>query len=517
MDFLASHSAQPLLTPSSASLRRAGPPFLVAAAVPPRPSAGALAGAARAGMWPSTTDTRLDAEVDAWNKWVPGMSVLVWYSADDVWHERLLIWPGLKGGWQVLTPEDDFYLEVLLPDGSGDVARVIALPDNNSLPVELVEQAYMFAAYPGQDRFKALLQYGKKEVDAYYGPRSVGLQAPAMVLTPRGVRKPLADFFGGSFLTRQLRVKKNPLAVGILVEPVPTGPHGVPPPAGSPSGISSWPNAFRWQLPHLGSSSTDRGRGLPMYHRFRNDLQSCVDDPDVSPVLTTEREEKFEGRGVPMHHRFRDDLQSCVDNPDSDATSPVNTGTWPCSRCGKAGHDRDNCWVLQMLKSDEPSGPSSSHLLAGTLTKGGTSSAKKIVTSAPFEEAYVRAYQKGAVSADERMSGKEGPVETYTSYWKKTPPLCEVCGTYAKVPFAWCRICQQERVRHHGRCCPARFSSCPSSSEAAEQAQPACDKAASDEAAAAATSGSLPAGSKGTKGKPTKRGKPLLAPAPEDP
>ena len=51
-----------------------------------------------------------------WKSRFPGHRVLVWYDDDNVWHERLLLWPygdaGLRG-WLIETPDGDVYDEEL--------------------------------------------------------------------------------------------------------------------------------------------------------------------------------------------------------------------------------------------------------------------------------------------------------------------------------------------------------------------------------------------------------------------
>ena len=66
-----------------------------------------------------------------WNSRLPGHRALLWYDDDNVWHERLLLWP--LGGharrrWVIQTPDGDMYSEVFrVGDG---VARVRALHDD---------------------------------------------------------------------------------------------------------------------------------------------------------------------------------------------------------------------------------------------------------------------------------------------------------------------------------------------------------------------------------------------------
>ena len=44
---------------------------------------------------------------------LPGDSVFVWYDGDDVYHERLLLWPVRDELWVVRPPDDAVYLEAL--------------------------------------------------------------------------------------------------------------------------------------------------------------------------------------------------------------------------------------------------------------------------------------------------------------------------------------------------------------------------------------------------------------------
>ena len=49
---------------------------------------------------------------------IPGRAIGVWYSDDDVWHERLLLYPtAIAGLWWIRTPDGDVYEEQV--DASG--------------------------------------------------------------------------------------------------------------------------------------------------------------------------------------------------------------------------------------------------------------------------------------------------------------------------------------------------------------------------------------------------------------
>ena len=98
---------------------------------------------------PSAAHPRHDDEaVVFWSARMPGHRVLVWYSDDDVWHERLLLWPSrditgrrTRDRWVICTPDRDVYEEDL--DQHHDVVYVVRLADDGSRPY-LAEDIYAF-------------------------------------------------------------------------------------------------------------------------------------------------------------------------------------------------------------------------------------------------------------------------------------------------------------------------------------------------------------------------------------
>ena len=42
---------------------------------------------------------------------LPGQIAVVWYSDDNVYHERLMVWKVTDTKWYVLTPDGDLYAE----------------------------------------------------------------------------------------------------------------------------------------------------------------------------------------------------------------------------------------------------------------------------------------------------------------------------------------------------------------------------------------------------------------------
>ena len=66
----------------------------------------------------------LDAEAEFLRRLLPGRHYLAWYDADEVYHERVALWPQTRARWVILTtPDLDVYSEML--DGSEGVASSV--------------------------------------------------------------------------------------------------------------------------------------------------------------------------------------------------------------------------------------------------------------------------------------------------------------------------------------------------------------------------------------------------------
>ena len=54
----------------------------------------------------------LEGKAEELSSCQPGSRILAWYSDDDMWHERIIIWKGqAEHGWYVVTPDLDLYEE----------------------------------------------------------------------------------------------------------------------------------------------------------------------------------------------------------------------------------------------------------------------------------------------------------------------------------------------------------------------------------------------------------------------
>ena len=72
--------------------------------------------------------------------------MLVWYDDDEMWHERIFLWPARRKAdrpvcnrWVILTPDDDAYEEDM--DQAHDVQKVVELADDGSRPY-IAEEFY---------------------------------------------------------------------------------------------------------------------------------------------------------------------------------------------------------------------------------------------------------------------------------------------------------------------------------------------------------------------------------------
>ena len=86
------------------------------------------------------------ADWGALRRLLPGHRVGLWYSDDDVWHERTLIWPATDDlrWWYVLTPDGDLYCEKIDGSDPEGCEKLCLLGDDGSRPVGLEKPIYAF-------------------------------------------------------------------------------------------------------------------------------------------------------------------------------------------------------------------------------------------------------------------------------------------------------------------------------------------------------------------------------------
>ncbi|CAK0855451.1 unnamed protein product, partial [Prorocentrum cordatum] len=94
-----------------------------------------------------------------WSELLPGGYVAVFYSDDNVWHERLLLGQVDAQHWVIETPDHDMYVENILCSSPEDVpCRAVVLEDSGALLVFLRGRTYRFKEYLGEEDLLARLR-----------------------------------------------------------------------------------------------------------------------------------------------------------------------------------------------------------------------------------------------------------------------------------------------------------------------------------------------------------------------
>ena len=103
-------------------------------------------------------------EVEALSQCRPGQKAIVWYTDDDVYHERILVWRVDEDTWYVLTPDRDLYPECW--SGRSDEGPIsFKLKDVDFRYFSRVSQpVYRFATYPTDDEFKSHISTALREL-----------------------------------------------------------------------------------------------------------------------------------------------------------------------------------------------------------------------------------------------------------------------------------------------------------------------------------------------------------------
>eukprot|EP00974_Lingulodinium_polyedra_P125726 11195582-Lingulodinium_polyedra.AAC.1 len=129
-----------------------------------------------------------------------GTRLLLYYADDDVYHERIALWPVDRGRWVMVTPDSDMYDEVVDGSDVASVVEVLLLGPEGRLPAGLPGRAYRFSRLPSADALRRLI----REARAYAVDTTTAERLP--LLEPVGVQKinggqvTLDEFYGGAFL-----------------------------------------------------------------------------------------------------------------------------------------------------------------------------------------------------------------------------------------------------------------------------------------------------------------------------
>ena len=105
------------------------------------------------------------------NELMPVGYLAVFYSDDDVWHERSLLAQAGAERWVITTPDDDLYVEnVMYTDPESGPCRAVVIPDSGEVPVFLKGRTYRATAFPHEAGLRRLLDQERQA-----GRASVGL------------------------------------------------------------------------------------------------------------------------------------------------------------------------------------------------------------------------------------------------------------------------------------------------------------------------------------------------------
>ena len=140
----------------------------------------------------------------------------MWYTDDDVYHERILVWRVDEDTWYVLTPDRDLYPECW--SGRSDEGPIsFKLKDVDFRYFSRVSQpVYRFATYPTDDEFKSHISTALREL---------GLEGvnplpwtPSSILDMRGQEANTRTYLEGTLVRRRI-VRRD---LGRLDVPDPT-------------------------------------------------------------------------------------------------------------------------------------------------------------------------------------------------------------------------------------------------------------------------------------------------------
>ena len=146
---------------------------------------------------------------------MPGEYIIVWYSDDNVWHERLLIWKRADGSWEILTPDGDKYCEDLRKNGNGP-EEVVRLPASGEIPNDVTESVYRFRSYFKAVGHRACLREGFLDAKAEDAGAVVLFSS---VYDYAGELANVTDIVGRDALPRRVTRKTGRPGTGVLVAP----------------------------------------------------------------------------------------------------------------------------------------------------------------------------------------------------------------------------------------------------------------------------------------------------------
>ncbi len=138
----------------------------------------------------------------SWLNIVPGIPVAVFYSDDDVWHERLPLWRESESRWMIYTPDKDMYVEDLRGGAEDGPSKVKVKGHDFRYWSRVGGAAYRFASPPSSDDFRGLLKEAYKELSKE--PSFDKSWRPDVVIDVDGKTHPSVDFLREVLVTHRL-------------------------------------------------------------------------------------------------------------------------------------------------------------------------------------------------------------------------------------------------------------------------------------------------------------------------
>ncbi|CAE7243495.1 pksN [Symbiodinium natans] len=147
---------------------------------------------------------RADAE-RALSQCLPGDRLVTWYEDDDLWHERLLIWPKDRQSWWVATPDGDMYLEPIVGDGTlGPLTFRIKGVDFTYWS-RLTRPVYRFSESVSDEDFKGWIREALQELRGMEGPSP---EVPRHVRNMKGDVVDATAYLGTILVPRRVGAKR---------------------------------------------------------------------------------------------------------------------------------------------------------------------------------------------------------------------------------------------------------------------------------------------------------------------
>ena len=146
-----------------------------------------------------------DDEGEVYWKHHPGTKVVVFYTDDDVWHERYILLPGFRPEvYWIVTPDDDIYEEDLRGRSEDGPHKVRVVPLGVRTLPNLRTSVYRFREDVSDDLWKSKMKIALEEHEQTYGSTDKFVDLEAIL--PSGKRATI-----GSLASRRRLVGKGPV------------------------------------------------------------------------------------------------------------------------------------------------------------------------------------------------------------------------------------------------------------------------------------------------------------------